>query len=309
MDFEQLLAAASSALSAPSEIVGRSARARATAEGVGPEQILARWAGVDADATSAAPAAPPAAVEAAPAAAPVEAAAPPQAQELDVEVVAPMSEERPEPEPEPAPEPEPEQVLVGSAGIEVTKRQSLPKWLAASFFVVPLVALFYVASFASGPQCGNGGALAIDPVTGVAENCDGSEYGSLGGNVLEQGAALYLAEALPSCQACHGAEGGGGTGPALAGGAVVETFPACADHILWVALGTSGWRGERGDTYGAQAKPVGGGGIMPSYEAAGLTPEEIAAVVLFERVSFGGQDAAAAEADCFPDEEGAEAAP
>ena len=46
---------------------------------------------------------------------------------------------------------------------------------------------------------------------------------------------------------------------------------------------------------------------MQSYEDAGLTPEEIAAVVLFERVTFGGLDAEEAEADCFGGNEAAEA--
>jgi hypothetical protein len=309
MDFAELLAAASAALSAPSEIVGRSARARATASGVPPEQILAGWAGVDAGTTAPAPAAAPAAAEA-PAAAPVAEAGP---AELDVEVVA-ASEPLPEPKAEPGPEPEiepeeePEEVLVGAPGIREMRRNSLPRWLAAVFFVVPLVALFYGATFASGPGCGNGGALAIDPVTGVAENCDGSEFGSLGGNPLKLGAALYTAEAAPTCQSCHGADGGGGTGPAFAGGAIVETFPSCADHIQWVTLGTNRWREEVGDTYGASAKPVGGGGVMQSYEDSGLTAEEIAAVVLFERVTFGGLDAAEAEADCFGSGEDAEAA-
>ena len=197
---------------------------------------------------------------------------------------------------------------MGTAGIREIRRQSLPRWLAAAFFVVPLVALFYAATFASGPKCGDGGALAIDPVTGVAENCDGSEFGSLGGNPLKLGAALYTVEAAPTCQSCHGADGGGGTGPAFAGGAVVETFPSCVDHILWVSLGTNRWRDEVGDTYGAQAKAVGGGGVMQSYEDGGLSAEEIAAVVLFERVAFGGLDAAEAEADCFGGDDGAEAA-
>ena len=53
MDFAQLLSAASEAMSAPEVLVGRSARARATAEGVAPEQILAGWAGVDAGGMSA----------------------------------------------------------------------------------------------------------------------------------------------------------------------------------------------------------------------------------------------------------------
>lgn len=313
MDFEQLLAAAAAALSAPDAIVVRSARARAAAEGVAPEQILAGWAGIDAGAAGAsAPTAAPPAPEAAPAAA-AAAPAPPDASPLDVEVVAPAAEAAPEapPEPEPEEEPdeEPEEVLVGSAGIREMKRKSFPRWLAATFLVVPLIALFYAATFASGPGCGNGGALAIDPVTGVAENCDGSEFGSLGGNPLKLGAALYSVEAAPACSSCHGTDGGGGTGPALGGGAVVATFPACIDHIRWVALGTDRWRDEVGDTYGAQGKPVGGGGVMQSYETSGLTPEEIAAVVLFERVTYGGLDAAEAEADCFRVGEDAAASP
>jgi mono/diheme cytochrome c family protein len=308
VDFAQLLAAASQALNAPEAIVGRSARARATALGVAPEQVLAEWAGVDAGAVAAAPAAAPA-----PEAAPAPAAAAPAAPGLDVEVVSPEAKAEPErkiapePEPEPEPEEEPEEVVIGSAGIRTLRRKSLPRWLAATFLVVPLFALFYAATFASGPGCGNGGALAVDPVTGVAENCDGSEFGSVGGNPLRLGAALYAAEAAPTCQSCHGADGGGGTGPAFAGGAVIETFPACADHILWVTLGTNRWRDEVGNTYGATNKPVGGGGVMQAYED-GLTPEEIAAVVLFERVTFGGLDPVEAEADCFPEED-AEASP
>ncbi len=292
MNFDELLAAASQALSAPDVIVGRSAQARATAEGVAPEQILAQWAGVDAGSVSDAPATP--AAEAAPVVA-AAAAAVVEAPKLDVEVVAPEVEA---PEPEPEPEEEPEEVLVGAPGIRVTKRKSLPRWLAASFVVVPIVALFYAATFASGPGCGNGGALAIDEETGLAENCDGSEFGSLGGNPLKLGAALYTVDARPACQSCHGAGGGGGTGPALAGGAVVETFPSCADHIKWVTLGTNRWRDQVGDTYGATDKAVGGVGVMQSYEA-GLSPEEIAAVVLFERVTFGGLDPEETTDDCI----------
>ncbi|NNC92300.1 MAG: hypothetical protein HKN80_07375, partial [Acidimicrobiia bacterium] len=119
MDFAQLLTAAAAAMSVPEEMVGRSARARAAADGVSPEQILAGWAGVDAGGASA-PAADPAATAApasAPAATPAVPAAP--APELDVEVVAPSAEPEPESEEEPEPEPEeePEEVLVGAAGI------------------------------------------------------------------------------------------------------------------------------------------------------------------------------------------------
>ncbi len=303
MDFDQLLSAASEAMSAPESMVARSARARASATGVTPEQILAEWAGVDpgdAPAAPAAPAAAPAEPALAEPAAAESPAVPPPAAVVDVEVVAPVAataEAEAEPEPEPEPE-EPVEVLVGSAGISAFKRYTLPKWLTAAFVVVPLAALFYAASFATGPECGNGGALAVDPVTGIAENCDGSEFGFVGEDPLILGATLYTVDAAPACQACHGAAGEGGAGPALASGAVTDTFPTCADHIEWVTLGTTEWGQERGPTYGANNKTVGGFGLMPGF-AGGLTPREIAAVVLYERVAFGGLDAAAAETDCF----------
>ena len=305
MDFDQLLSAASQAMSAPEAIVARSARARASATGATPEQILAQWAGVDPGDAPAAPAA--AAVEPAPAqpASAEPAAAPPPAAAVDVEVVAPVAatveaEAEPEPEPEPEPDEEPVEILVASAGIRAFRRFTLPRWLTAAFVVVPLAALFYAASFATGPECGKGGALAVDPVTGIAENCDGSEFGFVGEDPLILGATLYTVGA--ACQACHGAAGGGGAGPALANGAVTATFPTCDDHIEWVALGTTGWGQERGPTYGANGKAVGGFGLMPGF-AGGLTSEEIAAVVLYERVTFGGLDAAEAEADCFASSE------
>jgi hypothetical protein len=203
-------------------------------------------------------------------------------------------------EPEPEPDEEPVEVLVGSAGIRAFKRFTLPRWLTAAFVVVPLAALFYAASFATGPECGSGGALAVDPVTGIAENCDGSEFGFVGEDPLILGATLYAVDA--ACQACHGAAGEGGAGPALASGAVTDTFPTCDDHIEWVALGTTGWGQERGPTYGANNKTVGGFGLMPGFDG-GLTPQEIAAVVLYERVTFGGLDATEAEADCFASSE------
>jgi len=96
-----------------------------------------------------------------------------------------------------------------------------------------------------------------------------------------------------SCSTCHGSAGEGGVGPALTG--VAATFPACADHIEWVTLGSDGWRAAHGDTYGATARPVVGG--MPAHRDV-LTADEIAAVVAFERVTYGGVAADAALADC-----------
>ncbi len=79
----------------------------------------------------------------------------------------------------------------------------------------------------------------------------------------------------------------------MAGGTVLETFPedACPSHIEWVALGSAGWPD---DTYGAQNKPVAGG--MPAFGS--LTETELAQVVLYERVEFGGEDEEAAEQEC-----------
>ena len=78
---------------------------------------------------------------------------------------------------------------------------------------------------------------------------------------------------------------------------MLVTFPegSCAEHISWVTLGTVEWPEP---TYGANGTALGASGAtMPGYEDA-LTPRELAAVVIFERVQFGGQSLADAEADC-----------
>ena len=67
------------------------------------------------------------------------------------------------------------------------------------------------------------------------------------------------------CASCHGADGGGGFGPPLGGGIVVERYPNPADQIAVVTNGR---------------------GSMPSF-AGSLTPEQIAAVVEFTRTGLG----------------------
>jgi mono/diheme cytochrome c family protein len=88
-------------------------------------------------------------------------------------------------------------------------------------------------------------------------------------------------EVYSRCSSCHGATGGGGAGPAFADGAVQETWPDYRDHMMWVRLGSEGWPGS---TYGATEKPKAGG--MPAW---GLTDQELAQVVLHERVLGGEQ--------------------
>jgi mono/diheme cytochrome c family protein len=87
------------------------------------------------------------------------------------------------------------------------------------------------------------------------------------------------AEQYSQCSSCHGATGGGGSGPALEDGAVVETWPDYRDHMMWVRLGSEGWPAP---TYGDQGTEKKGG--MPAWP---LDDAELAQVVLHERVLSG----------------------
>ncbi len=295
---DEIIARVAEAIKSTPDMVTRSLHARAKASGRTFEDLLAEWSGEEV----AAGAAPAPAASAPAAAAP---ATPAVAATVAAEVIPaeapPAREAVVDEEEDEEPEEEPEELLVG-AGIREAQRSGLPRWLITTFVVVPIVALWYAAAFASGPVCGNAGALAVDPVTGVAANCDGSEFGSLGGNPLKVGSALYTEAAAPACTTCHGAGGEGGAGPAMAGGAVLATFPSCEDHVDWVALGTRGWIAEKGPTYGGPdgaLKNAGGFGVMAGYGEA-LSEEEIRAVVVYERVTFGGLDFAEAVGECIP---------
>ena len=160
-----------------------------------------------------------------------------------------------------------------------------PRWLAASFIIIPMIALLYAGLAPNGPDCGTSGQLAINPISGEAQSCggDASPFFTLG-------EAIYEA----NCVACHSADGSGGVGPSFLGGAVLQTFSACTDHIEWVSIGSNEWPNA---TYGDAGKPVGGVGVMPGYQSS-LSEQEIAAVALYERVAFGGQNIAEAEAAC-----------
>jgi mono/diheme cytochrome c family protein len=71
------------------------------------------------------------------------------------------------------------------------------------------------------------------------------------------GATLFA----DNCARCHGADGGGGIGPQLSDGAVVERFPDEADQIQFVTRG---------------------GGSMPAFGGA-LSPAEIREIVTYTR--------------------------
>ena len=309
-----LLAAAAARMESPEHLVERSAEARAAADGLAVEEVLAAWAGgASTPATTVAPAAPaPAPEPAAPTVpSPPSPVAPeplqpePAAPPIAAAAAAPASPVGAPPPPERVGISEAldfEAVVTGpTAGITERIGASLPRWLTALFFAVPLVGLTYLITFAGGGGCGPGGQLAVDRLSGLVENCDGSEFaagGSAGGvdvrALIAEGSVIYAEPS--SCASCHGAGGEGGSGPALAGG-VLSTFAMCTDHIEWVSLGTTGFQDEGRSVYGDTAKAVGAGGQMPSFRDT-LTPEQIATVALYERVVLGGQDVEEAVFDC-----------
>ena len=305
----EYLSTAAAALGIPEDLVQRSADARATADGVSVDDILAAWAGGAPAPTGSAPAvaepAPVAAQESVEEAAPVADA--PAAAAAPVATAAPQGFVSAPAAPATVTGSEALDydavITVPTAGISERTKPDTPRWLALLFLVVPLLGLTYLITFAQGPECGSGGQLGVDRLTGAVENCDGTIFVAAGGgggvdvrSIVIEGGALYTAPP-GNCTSCHGAAGQGGTGPALNGGAVLSTFAACTDHLEWVGLGTTGFQSAGRATYGDLGTAVGSGGVMPAFEAA-LTPDQLAAIVLFERVQFGGQDPAEAATDC-----------
>jgi mono/diheme cytochrome c family protein len=193
-----------------------------------------------------------------------------------------------------------EVVTVPTAGIRERTSFRIPAWLVAVFLIIPVFALVALGGSATG-TCGEDTELATDVITGDIVNCDGSEFtgSGIGGGTADfiaMGEAIYMGSGVSgvNCSGCHGASGGGGVGPALNG--VLTTFGACADHEEWVHLGTPGFQAAGRSTYGDTNKPVGGGGTMPPHPS--LTDEQLASVVSFERVRFGGADVDQTLADC-----------
>ncbi len=91
---------------------------------------------------------------------------------------------------------------------------------------------------------------------GVLGACGGPS-----GSDASAGSAIYR----DSCASCHGVTGGGGVGPALGDGAVVESYPDEADQVAVVTEGR---------------------GSMPAFEGT-LSDEQIAEVVRYTRDDLG----------------------
>ncbi|MEE8486393.1 MAG: cytochrome c [Acidimicrobiia bacterium] len=275
---DSLVALAADAKRMPAKLILSSATARAEHSDSSLEEVLADWAGIEqvtGDRSQETE---------------EEQVAGDRSQETeeeqvaDVEVIEASSVVPPEP-PEPPEE--------GDAAPLV--RGGYPRWLAAAFVLIPLIAVIYILIAPNGPDCGSASQLLVDPVTGQAVDCDGSEYGVAAVDFFADGAALYT-----QCAACHAGDGTGGAGVAFIGGGLLSTFPggSCDEQIEFIRLGTAGWPDP---IYGATEKPVGGFGLMPTFGGT-MTDEQLAAVALYERVEFGGQPLEEAELDCGLDE-------
>jgi len=150
--------------------------------------------------------------------------------------------------PEPAKVPEPVRPEVAAA----LSRRKIPYWAMPVLAGLPLWAYVYQATLEPAPT----GELT--PV--------------------EAGGEIYVSSA---CAGCH-QPGGGGSAAVPALTEVVVDWPDFRDQMMWVRLGSTGWQ-EFSDTYGANDKPSQGG--MPAHPS--LSDEELAEVILYERVQFG----------------------
>ena len=280
-------------LNAPVDLVQRSAEARAQASGKSVEEVLSSWAGGESITSSAPKEEAP--VEEAPK---EEVVIEEETQEEDPVEIAPTEEVV-------VPTTVTKQVTKSisfaneTMGIKINSENLLPKWLNFSFIIIPLFILVGLISSSNTQECGERGMLNVDRKSQEAVNCDGSPYEGKGVaatntiNYIALGQEVYAGAA--ACAGCHGGGGGGGVGPAFIGGALYTTFPTCADHTKWIQLGSAGWQAEVGPTYGAEDTVSIGG--MPGFQGK-LTEDEIYAVVVIERVVFGGGNTEEVLSDC-----------
>lgn len=161
--------------------------------------------------------------------------------------------------PEPSKAPEPVRPEVAAA----LSRRKIPYWAMPVLAGLPLWAYVYQATLEPAPS----GELT--PV--------------------DAGGEIYVSSA---CAGCHQAGGGGSASvPALT--EVLVDWPDFRDQMMWVRIGNQGWyEASGGDTYGANDTPS-NQGIMPDHP--NLTDQELAEVILYERVQFGGMEEAGEE--------------
>jgi len=132
-------------------------------------------------------------------------------------------------------------------------RVKTPLWAMGMLLLLPLWAVVYMGAFGSRAKAATNSPVVV-------------------------GAGYYNA----NCAACHGANGEGGVGPQLNNGAVLKQWPKLVDHLAWVHTGGSTHIGQ---TIGGVV--VTAANAMPAF-AGTLTDAQIADVVCYERVTFGG---------------------
>lgn len=138
----------------------------------------------------------------------------------------------------------------------------VPGWLYPAYVLIPILAI--------------GLLLAVLRVS--------NEEAASAGPTLP-GGSEYAAQ----CAACHGPDGGGGSGPAMKD--VATVFPDPALHHAWVKDQANAHSGP----YGADNKGNAGKGsvpgAMPKFSGT-MSDDQIWDVVIYERVTFGGEDQA-----------------
>ncbi len=141
---------------------------------------------------------------------------------------------------------------VAFARVAAVRTRRIPAWAMGVLALVPMWGVLYIGAFGARPSH-------------EEKAINGS---SLYGN---------------NCASCHGATGGGGVGPKLSGGEAVLTFPVIDDHVAWVTNGSAGVKGKGyGDPNRAGGQHIATSGGMPAFGGK-LSPEEIEAVVEYER--------------------------
>ena len=296
----ELLSKVAELLNAPESLVQRSAEARAEASGRTVDEVLQSWAGGESVSSAEKPA-----EESPPAEEPTQPVEEKVELEQPKEDTAEIVKEDTQNVPEISSKENVKKVIhkVSFANktlnIKVNTETSLPRWLNFSFVLIPLFIVIGIVNTSSTQECGENGILDVDRKTQLTVNCDGSAFEGKGVgsassiNYIALGQQVYSGAA--ACAGCHGVNGGGGVGPAFTGGELYTTFPTCSDHALWIELGSAGWQAEVGPAYGAENKVSIGG--MPGFTGK-LTEDEIYAVVVFERVVFGGGNTDEVLEDC-----------
>lgn len=127
-----------------------------------------------------------------------------------------------------------------------------------------------------------------------------AKYKTLGEAIFNLGYSDGFAAGAYACGRCHTqgwsygqakAPGGGAMGPNLTGGSEIRQFPVAAQQEAFVsaypkmgtAYGTSGWSSGRMGSFGTNPNAVDPKTATMSVDQVMLTPEQIAAVVAYER--------------------------